>query len=545
MMKIENTAEKPKVAIYCRLSDEDHNKKNPLEDSRSIQTQKTMLIEYALNQGWDIYDIYSDDDYSGADENRPEYNRLLNDAGNGKFQVVLCKHQSRFTRDMVHVEKYINDKFKEWGIRYVSLLDGADTDIAGNKKSRQINGLVNEWYLEDLSENIRAAYMTRKKQGKYLASYAVYGYIKDPNDKYRLIVDESAACVVRYIFDMAIKGYSMNKIAQVLNREGVLSPTRYKTEVQGSNFPGTDNLHKKTRFQGESLWQSSSVNRILKNEIYTGGLYQHRQKTVSYKNHTRIQLPREQWIISQDTHEAIVSREKFEYAQEVLKQKPRFKKSGEAHLFTGKLVCSKCGATMGYASRKNDYIYYRCNRSRNLGKDICVGVSASENKLKEAVLSELKPILERWISENEKKIIEQEVKIEEKSNLEIYENCFNDKKAEIEKLATAKRKLYMDLAEGVITKDAYKELWEYFQNKYETLTKEASELEVSIGDCQKEELERNEKRKKLKELVKERTEFFLKCEDCTREILDAFVDYIEVANGENPKDKIFKIHWNF
>lgn len=544
-MKAENIYEKPKVAIYCRLSDEDHNKKDPLEDSRSIQTQKTMLIEYAVNQDWDIYDIYSDDDYSGADENRPEYNRLLDDAGNGKFQIVLCKHQSRFTRDMVHVEKYINDKFNEWGVRYVSLLDGADTNIAGNKKSRQINGLVNEWYLEDLSENIRAAYITRKKQGKYLASHAVYGYIKDPNDKYRLIIDESAACVVRYIFDMAIKGYSLNKIAQTLNQEGVLPPTRYKTEVQGINFPGTNNLRKKTMFQGESLWQSSSVNRILKNETYTGGLYQYRQRTVSYKNHTRIKLPREQWIISQNTHEPIVSRKKFEDAQAALKQKPRIKSSGESHLFTGKLICCKCGSSMCFASRKKEYIYYSCSRRRNLGKDVCVGVNVSEKKLKEAVLGELKPILNQWISENEKKVIEQEVKIEESSNLGIYENCLNEKKAEIEKLITAKRKLYMDLAEGLITKDAYQELWEYFQNRHTRLTEEVSALEVKIDNTKKEELSKVERRKKLKELVREKTEFYLQCKDCNREILETFVDYIEVANGESSKEKIFKIHWKF
>lgn len=544
-MKTENIVEKPKVAIYCRLSDEDHNKKDPLEDSRSIQTQKTMLIEYAVNQDWDIYDIYSDDDYSGADENRPEYNRLLDDAGNGKFQIVLCKHQSRFTRDMVHVEKYINDKFSEWGVRYVSLLDGADTNIAGNKKSRQINGLVNEWYLEDLSENIRAAYITRKKQGKYLASHAVYGYIKDPNDKYRLIIDESAACVVRYIFDMAIKGYSMNRIAKTLNSEGVLPPTRYKTEVQGINFPGTNNLRKKTRFQGESIWQSSSVNRILKNETYTGGLYQYRQRTVSYKNHTRVKLPREQWLISQNTHEPIVCREKFEEVQAVLKQKPSVRTSGNVHLFTGKLACGKCGSSMCCSSRRGEYIYYKCSRSRNLGKDVCIGAHVSEKELKKVVLCELKPILNQWITENEKKVIEEGIKIEESSNLGIYENCLNEKKAEIEKLISAKRKLYMDLAEGVITKDAYQELWEHFQGRHTRLTGEVSTLEERIDSRKKDEIDKSEKRKRLKKLVREKTEFYLQCEDCNREILDAFVDYIEVENVETSKGKIFKIHWKF
>ena len=258
-MRTTNLYERPKVAIYCRLSDEDHNKKNPEEDSRSIQTQKAMLRDYAHEQGWEIYDIYSDDDYSGADSSRPEYNRLLEDAEKRKFDIVLCKHQSRFTRDMVHVETYINEKFSEWGIRYVSLLDGADTSLAGNKKSRQINGLVNEWYLEDLSENMRKAYAIRKKEGKYIASCPVYGYKKDPNDPYHLIIDEPSAKIVKRIFDMCIEGMSLNVIARTLNEEGVPSPTKYKTEVQHTSSKTNSDLKKAEKILNEDHYGLEKV----------------------------------------------------------------------------------------------------------------------------------------------------------------------------------------------------------------------------------------------------------------------------------------------
>ena len=144
-----------KVAIYCRLSDEDRDKISATDDSASIQNQKSMLITYAINRGWEIYSIYSDDDYSGADRNRPEFNRLLQDAQARKFNIVLCKSQSRFTRELELVEKYIHTLFPMLGIRFVSLVDSADTDDRGNKKSRQINALVNEWFLEELSDNIR------------------------------------------------------------------------------------------------------------------------------------------------------------------------------------------------------------------------------------------------------------------------------------------------------------------------------------------------------------------------------------------------------
>ena len=129
-----------KAGIYTRLSEEDRNKLSPEEDSRSIQNQKSMLIQYATEQGWDIYSIYSDDDYTGSDRNRPEFNRLLKDAEQRKIDVVLCKTQSRFTRELELVEKYIHGLFPLWGIRFVSIVDNADTANKGNKKSRQING---------------------------------------------------------------------------------------------------------------------------------------------------------------------------------------------------------------------------------------------------------------------------------------------------------------------------------------------------------------------------------------------------------------------
>ena len=135
-----------KAAIYCRLSEEDRNKQFETDDSNSIQNQKAMLLQYAMEQGWEVYNLYSDDDYTGSDRRRPEFNRLLEDAKAHRFDIVLCKTQSRFTRELELVEKYIHGLFPIWGIRFVSIVDNADTANKGNKKSRQINGLVNEWY---------------------------------------------------------------------------------------------------------------------------------------------------------------------------------------------------------------------------------------------------------------------------------------------------------------------------------------------------------------------------------------------------------------
>lgn len=207
--------------IYVRLSSEDRDKKNVTDESESIQNQKTMLINYCIEKGWQINGIYSDEDYSGADSKRPAWNQVLRDCEDGKCSIVVCKTQSRFSRDMEMIEKYIHGKFLEWGIRFVGVVDNVDTNVKGNKKARQINGLINEWYLEDLSENIKSTLSTKRKNGEFVGSFAPYGYLVDPNNKNHLIVDEVAAPIVKRIFDMYINGLGYISIAKALNDDHI------------------------------------------------------------------------------------------------------------------------------------------------------------------------------------------------------------------------------------------------------------------------------------------------------------------------------------
>ena len=185
------------VAIYCRLSKEDLDENKIDNLSRSIQNQKSMLTDFAEINGWQIFDIYCDDNLSGVARDRPEFNRLIRDASLRKFNIILCKNQSRFTRDMQLVEKYIHGLFPIWGIRFVGMVDGADTSVKGNKKARQINGLVNQWYLENLSDNIKATLKLKRIRGKYTGSVLPYGYRPDPDDINCFIIDPVAASVVK------------------------------------------------------------------------------------------------------------------------------------------------------------------------------------------------------------------------------------------------------------------------------------------------------------------------------------------------------------
>ena len=255
-----------RVAIYCRLSEEDRNKKFETDDSNSIQNQKAMLLEYSIEHGWEVYNIYSDDNYTGSDRNRPEFVRLLEDAKARKFDIILCKSQSRFTRELELVERYINGLFPIWGIRFVSLVDNADTANKGNKKSRQINGLVNEWYLEDMSENIRSVLTNRRKNGFHIGAFALYGYKKDPDQKGHLIIDEEAAAVVREVFTLFSQGYGKTAIARMLNDRGIPNPTEYK-RLHGLRY-------QQPKRKNSTHWKYSAISDMIVNEICIGNMAQ-------------------------------------------------------------------------------------------------------------------------------------------------------------------------------------------------------------------------------------------------------------------------------
>ena len=250
----------PKVAIYCRLSEEDRNKENKEDDSTSIQNQKLMLTEYAIKQGWDIQGVYSDDDYAGADRNRPNFNKILKLAEEKQINIILCKSQSRFTRELELVEKYINGLFIEWNIRFIGLVDNADTEVKGNKKSRQINGLVNEWYLEDLSENIKSVLKSKREQGLHTGGLSLYGYNNDESQKGHLIIDPVAAEVVRDIFLLYNQGMGKTAIARELNNRGIPNRTQYKNQ-KGIKY-------KIPPSKTATLWKYSAIAEILSNEMY-------------------------------------------------------------------------------------------------------------------------------------------------------------------------------------------------------------------------------------------------------------------------------------
>lgn len=310
------------AAIYCRLSVEDENHSSAREYSESILNQQLLLTDYANKHGMDIYAVYVDENYSGLNNKRPAFCRLLDDARHGRFEVILCKSQSRFTRDLETADTYLNHLFPVWGIRFISIVDGVDTRETKSRKMRQLNGLINEWYCEDLSDNIRAVLRKKMESGQFIGSFACYGYTKDPADHHHLIPDPPAAAIVRQIYQWYLEGASIGRIAALLTERHVPRPSSYKRQ-NGLLFQAPFTQDSNGR------WSVSTIKRILSNPVYTGSLVQGKEQKLCCKSDRRITVPKDQWIIVKDTHQPIIGEEAFLQVQELLaaRRKKNFSKA--------------------------------------------------------------------------------------------------------------------------------------------------------------------------------------------------------------------------
>ena len=520
-----------KVAIYARLSREDDDKQNLNDESESIQNQKSMLINYAVENNWDIYNIYCDEDYSGIDSRRPEFNKLLEDAKSHKFDIVLCKTQSRFTRDMEIVEKYLHNKFIEWDIRFISLVDHVDTLDKGNKKSRQINGLVNEWYLEDLSENIRKTFDNKRKQGLHIGAFVCYGYKRNVENKNKLVIDDEAAEVVRLIFDLYEQGNGVTKIAQILNDREILTPTKYKQQ-KGINFKN----------QGKNIeyWTESTVSKILKNQTYIGNLVQGYNKKISYKSDKMKTNPKSEWIIVENTHEPIISKEQFWHVQEIFKSKTRRCKNGEVHLFANKLVCLDCCQKLYKCRNDRNYIYFSCKGSKKLYGN-CTTHSIGYDNLKELVTSKIREkILAFYNFDNVSDDLF--VKKDSLSKSKNLENKKENLNKEIENINKAIKELYIDKANGKIPEVAFNDINSSFLADKESKQNELLKIENKLLDLKQKELNS----KLIKEQKEKIISSFKDFKELDYDIVNSFIDYIEIGEkNKTNKSQDVIIHWNF
>ncbi len=515
----------PKVAIYVRLSREDRHKQSAGDDSESIINQQLMLLEYCKKMEWELYKVYNDEDFSGSDRERPAFNQMIKDAEAKLFDIVLCKTQSRFARDIELIEKYINTLFPVWGTRFLSMVDNADSDNKANRKSRQINSMVDQWYLEDLSDNIRATLKTKRNQGLWVGAFTPYGYIKNPENKNHLLIDEEAAEVVRYVFDLYINGMGFTSIAKRLNAEKTPNPATYKKlhnmPFQNSNRECSD------------IWHTYSVSRMISDQVYIGNIVQGKTENLNYKTTEKRRKPKEEWCVVEGTHEAIIDKATWDLAQEFRKARLRSNKKGKHSIFAGKLYCQNCGGSMR-SYKTGGKKYFRCH-TQYFAKEKCPrGACISQKVLTDYVISEIRALYDKYLDID---IASQKVVLKERTQdkIALLKKKLSYIEAEIDKLDKRIDAMYYDKLDGVITADEYAKRSAECTKAKESSYQVAQEYREKIAQL---ELKQDDS-KRILELI----EKYKKVEFLDSLTIDTLIECIVI--GGTRDNRIIDIHWNF
>ena len=330
-----------RAALYCRLSKDDEQ----AGDSVSIETQRMMLTGFCYERGFKIYEVYTDDGYSGLNFNRPAFQRMLEDIDRGKVNMVVTKDLSRLGRDYIQTGYYTDIYFSQKKVRYIAINDNIDTSREDNDIA-PFKNILNDMYAKDLSRKVKSAKRQRAYQGLYISAQAPYGYKVDPEDKNHLIVDEEAAEVVREIFDLALEGNGLVGIAKILTERKIFTPGFYKAQNGDMRF---------LRYQDKDSpfgWCYQTVRKILKDQVYTGDMVNHRYEILNYKTKERTPVPKEQHIVVADRHEAIISRDDFERVQTIISMRHRAKKHEYDNVFRDLVYCAECGTRLTWMTKQ-------------------------------------------------------------------------------------------------------------------------------------------------------------------------------------------------
>ena len=448
-----------KVAIYLRLSKEDDDlscSSGAKSESNSISNQRKLIYDFMKSHPeLELYDEYKDDGKSGSNFDRAEFQRMMKDIEAGKVNCVVVKDQSRFGRDYIDVGKYKEKIFPKLGVRFITINEGYDSLSATSSDDLAftINSFVYDFYIRDISTKIRTNLTAKKQNGEYAGAFVAYGYVKDSNDKSKLVVDQFAADVVRDIFRWKIEGLSPQNIAVRLNELGIPSPAEYK-KLSGSNY--------KTSFQTSSkaVWSHVSVRRILKNEIYLGVMIQGKRTTPNYKTKTVVTKAESEWLRVEGTHEAIISVRDFELVQELLRDDTHCR-AGDVTVpvYAGRIYCGDCGATavrktVSYAGKR--YVYYVCNANKH-DKTVCSRHSIREDILGQVIYQTVRHQIDLLLDVY-KALRQFENLSWEKHKLKQLDASIEIQEEVVRKNNTLRLGIYEDLRAGLLDRSEYESL---------------------------------------------------------------------------------------
>lgn len=514
-----------RIAIYIRLSKEDARNN---DESESVSNQRAIIEEHiaSFNDGdeYIIVDEYVDDGISGTtDDERDDFQRMLGDIKKGRINCVIVKDLARSFRNYSDQGYYLDDWFPRFNVRFISLyhqpLDSYKEPQNMRSIAVPIQGVLNENHCAETSDKIREVFDMKRRNGEHIGSFAAYGYIKDPNHKSALIVDEEAAEVVRDIFAKFLDGMSKNAIVQYLNEHGVLSPAAYKRERLGLKYqnPGIDPAKR-------PLWGAVTITTILKNRMYCGDMVQGRYRVKSYKIHVQEVVPEDEWYIVENTHEAIIDRDTFDKVQRLLLRDTRTApQKKQIYLFSGFLRCADCGKAMT-RSKVGGTVYYYCRTYKNQSKSACTKHTIKHNRLEVAVLYAIQQQV--YLAVDYTKTIERINRAPlVKSQSKKLADAIKQKERELAKIARYKQAIYQDWKDGEITHSDYRHMKEDYGEQAEALNKVIEKLRAEQAELENGIDTENPFLKAFRQ--------YGNIEKLTRDVLIELVDHIKVYEGGN------------
>lgn len=451
------------AAIYLRLSQEDGDiSVSDKNESNSISTQRDLIQAFLRKQADILYEAeFCDDGYTGTNFDRPGFTDMMKAVREKRVDCIIVKDLSRFGRDYIESGKYIQKIFPMLGVRFIAINDGydsADTENQSNDFVLPFKNLINDSYCRDISIKSRSNLEVKRRNGEFVGNFTVFGYMRSPDDKHKLIVDEEAAVVVRNIFSWKQEGWNAQQIAKHLNKLRFPSPMEYKKKC-GHNY--------RTSFKTKTVaqWSAVAVLRILKNPVYTGVLEQGKTTTPNYKVKTRIVKDESKWARIENAHEAIIPPAQFELVQTVLGLDTcRAEGQDEIYPFSGMIYCADCQSPMIHrtaTSSGKKYQYYMCSGNKR-DKDSCTTHNIKCELVEKAVLATVQAHISMAIDiDNAMKRVE--ALDWEKREIRKIDAQISAMELDVEKFNNIKMELYEDLKSDLITKEEYHS----FKNDYD------------------------------------------------------------------------------
>ena len=505
------------VGIYIRLSREDDDK---VIESESITNQKSLLLQYVKENNLMVYDTYIDDGYSGTNFDRPEFNRLLNDIELGRINMVITKDMSRLGRDYIGTGNLIEKYFPEHSVRYIAVTDNIDTFLdSSNNDIAPFKAIMNDMYAKDISKKIKSSLRAKQKEGKWVGGRTPFGYSKDLENKNHLVINKEQAMVVRKIFKMCLDGLSFYNIAKKLTNERVKTPAQYY------NFEWKNNYDLKY-----GQWHSKTIRDILTNRMYIGDLVQNKRNKINYKVKKIIKNDPNNYIIVENTHDAIIDKELFYEVQKRIPKNAGRNEKKEKHLLDGLLYCGNCGHRIGITSRrkKDNKCYTIFNYYRTYMKQrLCTTHSNNYEKLEQVVINSLTSLYLNYINKDKiKNSILNNFKLDNDDDKNEVEVISND----IKQIKNNLDVIYIDKINDRITEEQFKRVKEKLENELNIKQKRYDELSSNINEDTNIEAK--------SKIIIEYIDNFLSMKEIDRELLVNLVDKIEIFENKEINIKV-------